>query len=70
MSKSSRIYREIFLDKKTSQDINYEDLFVKALDINKKFVFSYKNDLIGIKLLYKDATDVTKAYNALFKELL
>ncbi len=66
----NNLYREIFLDKKTSQNINYEELFVKALDINKKFVFSYKNDLIGIKLLYKDDTDVTKAYNALFKELL
>ena len=66
----NNIYREIFLDKKTSQKINYEDLFVKALDINKKFVFSYKNDLIGIKLMYKDTDNMTKAYNALFKELL
>ncbi len=66
----NNIYREIFLDKRTSKKINYEDLFVKALEINKKFVFSYKNDLISIKLMYKDANGVIEAYNALFKELL
>ena len=66
----NNIYREIFLDKDTSSKINYEDLFVKALDINKKFNFSYKNDLIGIKLFYKDCNSIPISFNNLFKELL
>ncbi len=64
------IYREIFLDKESSSKINYEDLFIKALNINKKFSFSYKNDLIGIKLLYKDCDSISNSFNELFKELL
>ena len=66
----NNIYREIFLDKDSSSKINYEDLFIKALDINKKFCFSYKNDLIGIKLLYKDCDSISNSFNKLFKELL
>ena len=64
------IYREVFLDKETSLRIDYENLFVKALDINKRFNFSYKNDLIGIKLMYKDCENIPMSFNKLFKELL
>ena len=66
----NNIYREVFLDKDTSSKINYEDLFIKALDINKRFSFSYKNDLIGIKLLYDDTDNMANSFNNLFKELL
>lgn len=66
----NNIYREIFLGKDTSSSIDYEDLFVKALEINKKFNFSYKNDLIGIKLFYKDCDNIAMTFNKLFKELL
>ena len=66
----NNIYREVFLDKTTSERIDYEDLFIKALDINKKFIFSYKNDLIGIKLIYKDCDNIPMCFNKLFKELL
>ena len=66
----NNIYREVFLDKTTSERIDYEDLFIKALDINKKFIFSYKNDLIGIKLMYKDCDNIPICFNKLFKELL
>ena len=66
----NNIYREVFLDKTTSERIDYEDLFIKALDINKKFNFSYKNDLIGIKLMYKDCDNIPICFNKLFKELL
>lgn len=66
----NNIYREIFLDRDTSSKINYEDLFVKALDINKKFSFSYKNGLIGIKLFYKDTDNISLSFNKLLKELL
>ena len=58
------------MDKTTSERIDYEDLFIKALDINKKFIFSYKNDLIGIKLIYKDCDSIPMCFNKLFKELL
>ena len=66
----NNIYREIFLGKDASKEIDYEDLFIKALDINKHFNFSYKNDLISIKLLYKDSLDLTASFNSLLKELL
>ena len=66
----NNIYREVFLDKDTSIKIDYDDLFVKALDINKRFSFSYKNDLIGIKLFYKDSDSVATSFCNLFKELL
>ena len=66
----NNIYREVFLDKDTSIRVDYDDLFVKALDINKRFSFSYKNDLIGIKLFYKDSNNVTVSFCKLLKELL
>ena len=66
----NNIYREVFLTKKSSEKINYEDLFVKAISINKKFCFSYKNGLIGIKLFYKDSDCVVLSFNKLLKELL
>ena len=66
----NNIYREIFFGKDISKIINYEDLFVKALDINKRFCFSYKNELIGIKLMYKDCDSVPIDFNKLLKELL
>lgn len=66
----NNIYREVFLDKDTSSKINYEDLFIKALSINRKFNFSYNNNLIGIKLLYGDTDNMANSFNSLFKELL
>ena len=66
----NNIYREVFLDKDTSMRVDYDDLFVSALDINKRFSFSYKNDLIGIKLFYKDSDNITMSFCKLFKELL
>ena len=65
----NNIYREVSIDEGKS-DIDYEGLFVKALSINKKFVFSYKQGIIKIKLNYKDTKDVAMSFNLLFKELL
>ena len=54
-----------------SNGINYEDFFVKALAISKNFNFSYKNNVVTIKLLYKDCSKhVVFYFNKLLKELL
>ena len=36
--------------------IDYEELFVKGISINNHFTFSYKNDMLGIRLMYKDSS--------------
>ena len=48
-------YREVFFDKSSSEKIDYEELFVKGISINNHFTFSYKNDMLGIRLMYKDS---------------
>ncbi len=64
------IYREVFLERDISAKLDYEDLFIKALNINKSFSFSYKNNIIGIKLFYKDSDNIVNSFNKLFKELI
>ena len=67
----NNIYREVFFDKKISESINYEEFFVKGIGINKNFIFSYKNNMLGIKLMYKDASShVVMYFNDLLRELL
>ena len=64
------VYREITLGNELSSNINYEDFFVKALSINGKFNFSYKNNVVIIKLLYKDSSKKPVfEFNKLLKEL-
>ena len=64
------VYREIVFNKEMSNRINYEDLFIKALAINNKFIFSYKNEMLIVKLEYKNCTScVAEYFNNLFKEL-
>ena len=64
-------YREVFFCKDASLEIDYEDFFVKAIAVNKNFKFSYKNDILMIKLFYKDSDhDVVFDFNELFKGLL
>ena len=65
------IYREVYFDRKSSENINYEDLFVKGIEINNHFSFSYKNDMLGIRLMYKDSSShVVFDFNELLKELV
>ena len=67
----NNIYREVFFDKKISESINYEEFFVKGIGINKNFIFSYRNNMLGIKLMYKDASShVVMYFNDLLRELL
>ena len=40
----------------SSEKIDYEELFVKGISINNHFTFSYKNDMLGIRLMYKDSS--------------
>lgn len=64
-------YREVFFCKDASLEIDYEDFFVKAIAVNKNFKFSYKNDILMIKLFYKDSDhNVVFDFNELFKGLL
>lgn len=64
-------YREIIFDKNTSLKINYEELFSYSLGINKNFIFSFNNEMLSIKLWYKeDSKPVVFDFNQLFKELL
>ena len=65
------MYREVFFDVNMSNNIDYEDIFVKAININKRFNFSYKNKMVSIKLFYKDCDiSVVFDFNKLLKELL
>ena len=65
-------YREVIFSKDFSSKINYEDLFVKSLKINKLFSFSYKNNLLIIRLDYSKANNkhVVFDFVEIFKELL
>lgn len=63
-------YREVCFDEEKSLNINYEELFVESLKINKKFKFSYKNKLLFVKLLYSDSdSHVVFDFVKLLKEL-
>ena len=63
------VYREVFLSKDKSSSINYEELFVKSIKINKNFKFSYKNEMMSIKLLYNNAENkIAYYFDMLFKE--
>ena len=65
------IYREVYLSKEMTEKINYEDLFMKALKINRDFNFSYKNKMVIIKLLYENCNkNPVFDFNKLLKELL
>ena len=66
----NNIYREIIFDKEKSSAINYEELFIKSLKINKNFKFSYKNKKLLIRLDYnKSPNHVVFDFNKIMKEL-
>jgi len=64
------IYREVVFDKEFSSNIDYEDVFIKSLEINKKFKFSYKNCMLSVSLYYKDCdSHVVFDFIKFFEEL-
>ena len=66
----NNIYREIIFDKEKSSVINYEELFVKSLKINKNFKFSYKNNMLAIRLYYNNCSNhLVFDFNKILKEL-
>ena len=66
----NNVYREIIFDKNSSSLINYEDLFIKSLSINRGFKFSYKDKMLIVKLYYKDCSNhLVFDFNRLLKEL-
>lgn len=60
-------YIELVFSKEKSKDINYEDLFVKSLDISREFQFKYKNNLFYVKLV---TTNLKKSPIYYLNELL
>ena len=66
------IYREVTFSKEKSKNIKYDDLFIKSLNINNSFKFSYQRDQLLIRLKYIDAKGkhVVYDFNELFRELL
>ena len=65
------IYREIIFDKEFSSKLNYEEIFVKSLEINKKFKFSFRNGMLSVSLYYKDVHNhVVFSFVDFFEELL
>ena len=66
----NNIYREVIFDREFSSKIDYEDLFIKSLDINKNFKFSYKNNMLSVILYYnKSNNHVVFDFNKFFNEL-
>lgn len=64
-------YREVFFDKISSSKIDYEEFFVKGININGCFKFSYRNEMLSIRLFYKDSDGhVAINFNRLLRELL
>ena len=55
-------YIEIIFDKNKSDVIDYQNLFVKSIDISNNFKFEYKNDRLHIKILKKDLIDHPLVY--------
>ena len=63
-------YREVYFDREVSSKINYEELFVKSLKINKNFKFSFKNQVLSVKLFYENSSrHVVFDFVKLLKEL-
>ena len=63
-------YREIIFDKNISDSINYEEMFIESLEINKNFKFSYKNKMLMIRLDYNNSnTHVVYDFNKLLELL-
>ena len=53
-----------------SDSINYEDLIVKSLSISNRFIFSYRDGCLHIKILKKSGIDhPIVLFNRLFKEM-
>lgn len=53
-----------------SNSIDYEDLIVKSFKISNRFIFSYKNNCLFIKILKKSGVDnPIILFNKLFKEM-
>ena len=64
------IYREVVFDKEFSSKLNYEDVFVKSLEINKNFKFSFKNNMLSVSLYYKDCDEhIVYDFIKFFEEL-
>ena len=66
----NNIYREVIFDREFSSKLDYEDLFIKSLDINKNFKFLYKNNMLSVILYYnKSNNHVVFDFNKFFNEL-
>ena len=64
-------YREVFFSRDASLNIDYEEFFVRAINVNRNFNFSYKNDVLRVRLFYKDSkSNLVFDFNELFKGLL
>ena len=64
-------YREVFFSRDASLNIDYEEFFVGAINVNRNFNFSYKNDVLRVRLFYKDSkSNLVFDFNELFKGLL
>ena len=47
-------YIELIFNKEKSSSIDYQDFFVKSINVSNKLSFEYKNELFSVKLSKKD----------------
>ena len=50
----NNLYIELIFNKEQSNSFNYEELFMKSIEITNNFKFEYKNNLLHLKIMKKD----------------
>ena len=60
-------YIELIFSKEKSDAIDYQDIFIKTLNVDKNLIFDYKKKMLYIKLLKKN---LSKHYIEIINELL
>ena len=64
-------YREVIFNKDFLNKLSFDDVFMKSLEINKKFNFSYKNNMLSVSLMYNNSRrHIGFDFNDFFRELL
>lgn len=66
----NNLFIELIFNKEISNNINYQDLFVKSIKISNNFKFEYKNNKLYLKIMKKDLEQHPLIYlNKLLQEM-